>query len=1384
MSVPAPWLAPFVEQCLGAYTGQTSHESIEIKDDGATIHFKQPGFEPAAAILDVGSIPTFMSMNLLTDRSFLQWALGPSQDSAQLMDVDHQIRAVFQRGLSDQISQTPETYQKDKNPRKHTIQLLDFELALIYSASSPDVQLKINKYMILWQKGMIKALTPSKKLRKNQKVKILLDKSLQRVKGRRVSTKQNVASTSLAQPSETSNHQPSQSLDHQQYGTQSCTVLSQAAFTDRDLGRENFYVDRHLLRDPNDLLQHLGQPARAISWAPQQPLFHKQEVRQEVTGQGTEIYSETGIRGRCSPAGQDRCRSTSPSKDSISSQPHDCATNDPSRSELGQSSLSHTDQRGVPLAPKEAVEYVKDSAKAEGHDKLFSQKRPRSDSNVDEDITLGLEKGTDAADEFGPDRAFPKRPRVGEAASCVAPPQLDVSFRKARAITCHEDGGENDHEIKDGDRRPVTDPWRGLTQILASDVIIPKDQVELLERGYCWIPPAPGDPEPRGHVPPALLKQWNEIARARHRTQVEERHKKPDEADCTELASSPESRSSSEIEIDTREDWPSSPVRAPLHLLPESSPVRQTPFASRNEILKQVDQEESSRDFASLDVSDDHLEDPSHTYKPVPSLDKPVHDEATLTTLNDCQPGQGVFSPAAAETEPEHAVRETAQDTATLLSDKNANVSCTQNEEIPAICLSRTGSLTEELNLEGQDQHDDNASDQESVMENTVPIALGESMPPTQESQFEQEDPVPHQASSKSMTGQVQVAVTPFLGHFRPRNGLESSQKALDDPHSLFSSQSNKHSSQSRVANTYPLVESHEKSEVFTNALHASSSRSSDGRSRMDVNVPQTQSSGSASLSQCTSEILANGLIPESSEPNQWQIQPYQRMPEALKQPSSQPFASSVSILSSQVLDSTQGSMMLAPAGRGSSPRYLTNAENLSPTAAQTQSPGTDQWQRYAVQEKHQNGIARQSSDLMAQRAGFLCASQRSAEAHEVFKRFCADYPTYFGDYCHFKELCAKLQAMRDRGFLQRSNLWDDFIIQHLQDYQSYLSDCPSQMHPSQLDYETYFTSHFSKSVNKKRNLSGHSIALVASEYTPPGRAMSTQVESPINFLTTMSPGQVAHSPLTESFLQRFTNFQAHSFREPMDNGLPILQKDPHAPTDLAPSSIDTTSSSVQVKLEGSAPENYQEMLGVCFTPLSSLVDIPTFHHHTQSTREPHDVQIQRAFPPSMRKDDQMGESVKSASDKDEVSNTIVGHESHNADGTENEKQMHPEHDCENEDDVQAEVGAEDSRHETASVELGDETFLSARSQSFHDEIPETQPEFFKPADNEEEGENWFTSLRHIWARDESVWSDHPITPFKSWAEADQNVLSERQRRGGAKILLDKNGVIRRAVHR
>ncbi|PYI14143.1 hypothetical protein BO99DRAFT_447134 [Aspergillus violaceofuscus CBS 115571] len=144
-----------------------------------------------------------------------------------------------------------------------------------------------------------------------------------------------------------------------------------------------------------------------------------------------------------------------------------------------------------------------------------------------------------------------------------------------------------------------------------------------------------------------------------------------------------------------------------------------------------------------------------------------------------------------------------------------------------------------------------------------------------------------------------------------------------------------------------------------------------------------------------------------------------------------------------------------------------------------------------------------------------------SWEAHQTYGKFCRNYPNYSGDFHHFSKLCFKLQAVRAKGHLQRSFLWDDFIIKHLEDFPGYIQHSQASESKS-MDYEDYFAATFSRPVYKKRSLTPQGIAIAAAQYDP---ANEDHVPAPVP----ASPPRLDTS-FTGSLVDRFTNLKADSF--------------------------------------------------------------------------------------------------------------------------------------------------------------------------------------------------------------------------------------------------------------
>ncbi|EEP77472.1 predicted protein [Uncinocarpus reesii 1704] len=131
-----------------------------------------------------------------------------------------------------------------------------------------------------------------------------------------------------------------------------------------------------------------------------------------------------------------------------------------------------------------------------------------------------------------------------------------------------------------------TDPWKGWKRIRRRDVVIPKDQQELIDSPDAWVPPAAGRILTPGRVPINLLRKWNETQMELHKSKnarTEEtgsppapQASEPSDQPSTQLelvhspASSPSSR-----QLDEEEWPPSSPASNRPSVPPDSSPPKQ-----------------------------------------------------------------------------------------------------------------------------------------------------------------------------------------------------------------------------------------------------------------------------------------------------------------------------------------------------------------------------------------------------------------------------------------------------------------------------------------------------------------------------------------------------------------------------------------------------------------------------------------------------------------------------------------------------------------------------------------------------------------------------------------------------------------------------------------
>ncbi|KAI2681472.1 hypothetical protein DTO012A7_2827 [Penicillium roqueforti] len=627
---------------------------------------------------------------------------------------------------------------------------------------------------------------------------------------------------------------------------------------------------------------------------------------------------------------------------------------------------------------------------------------------------------------------------------------------------------------------------------------------------------------------------------------------------------------------------------------------------------------------------------------------------------------------------------------------------------------------------------DESSSDEsdEPEMETYVPFALGGSLPLS--SQPEQEPTSSGPSLPRFAGGTIQVVETPAANNTRLNPGKQSEQRTgvqLPSSQQPYS-EATKTSPSSRIPNTYRSQDNHGHSDL-----------SQDEPPLMDVLGTQTQTSSVHALSQAT--VQSSPDVLDSSRPVQRHRGSSIFRLDPSDNPSSFPDVGSHSLSTSQLHELSQHS----PGGLdgGSQLPELSPMEFTTSVAAHGESPskrpkysrppgceGVDTGQKAA----HGPNV-----ELVARRQGSIGNSDEYAEAQTVYEKFCNDYSPYAGGFAHFTEMCSKLQAVRQKGQLQRSFLWDDFVIQYLEEYSRYLTEHIFE-NSKTLDYEDFFCSRFSRPHHKKRSLTAHGIDIVASQFVPP---TSTELRnSPVPNEVTIQgdvtqdkaiQSEVANNSFTASLVGRFSNLHAQSFG---DAPVPDVCM-PTATQSSSSSYPSTGSDSVVVKIE--ADDSFNGQIG-SQNITSSDDQKPVFFSHDEETTD------------ATRSD---AESVRFAPDPNDVDMA--------------EADM---------DEIEETQEGDGTHHETASIELGDDTDDRRISVS---PAPPAPPAALGALNNSEPEQPrrrrpWFRSLRNIWPKG-PVWSDDPDTPFKRWARQDQNVLQELNRRGGVRVLTDEKGVIR-----
>lgn len=465
-------------------------------------------------------------------------------------------------------------------------------------------------------------------------------------------------------------------------------------------------------------------------------------------------------------------------------------------------------------------------------------------------------------------------------------------------------------------------------------------------------------------------------------------------------------------------------------------------------------------------------------------------------------------------------------------------------------------------------------------------------------------------------------------------------------------------------------------------------------------------------------------------------------------------------------------------------------------------------------------GTKGSTSNIMSRRESYLSSTANRAEAMRAYEKFQTDYPIYSGQFSHFIELCSKLQALRDKGHLKRSFLWDDFIIMHLDQYPSYLQLC-HEMDAKSMDYEEYFSTHFSKPTYKKRSLTANGIEVSAAHWLATSQRSVTASPS-------ISRGGTNGS-LATSFMNRLSEFHVHSFGPKTQDYTDIESDRLSGTASLPPTPLKKPQRNTPILAQGptvdksqwSRQTSRQPSRRPSRQPSTDRGDKPTAVVTTEPAHdEPvtHEPSAQEPAVDASLAEDLM--DYDSAMDEPDASRQLLMEnaqalsaqqtapdvamtESDTVDkpganepveigptpepsllaATATENGVEPsipesENDDDNPSAQEQEIYNEmEETHSTASIELGDEdpSTISQEPRSDARE-PETSSEC------KSVNEGWFSSLRHIRPPTGPVWSDDPNTPFKLWARADQNVKIEVSRRNGRYRDVDNKGVIQRST--
>ncbi|KAJ6153103.1 hypothetical protein N7497_007422 [Penicillium chrysogenum] len=1288
MSPVSPWIAALADQCLSFYLGQNDQDEFQVEDIGGSLSFsiRKPALRTAVVV---------------------SWEQGENRHCATFTDSKNQIDAIILCDSPDAQGDTSPCPPSIKGGPRHLVELSDIKLIFTYSASNPDVYLQVKRFTIR-PNAVSRGDVPKPKLKKS--LRTLMTMTCEKIQKNQAHVGSNGQTDAGLTDSFDSQRDPNIPTNDSQNKVSQLLFSQPPSHMRQGAPKGNPMTDRVSLKGSSDLLGLL---------APYNQIQTNDTAPRERRGAHRPSLGESGRESRHSPFPNERNRSATASL------------------ERDVDDLIEECRLRASQPPNESDDHDRVHTVGTGDNQQFSKKRHRGSTDPPSQAAPDDDLGSQGRQS--PNTSPSKKRQRIDAGGAMLADQTESeqvrnkpvpSFPRVQIVTTKTD------------IMPLsaTNPWEGMVKIPLSEIDIPKDQKELLEE-LKFIPQDPGVSAPLCHVPPHLLTQWNNIARKRQHLTKEgeggggegvEGEGEGEEGEGEEGAE--EEQVSDRGHTPTPQDaftsplsWSPSPIRTPARdVLPRDTvspevyrrPTRRIPTPSSTQYI--VDQPTEDGDVGMVNGSPRALSQPGQGVivsskrvietveqqcSPSPEVTGPVNPLSL-----ECDLGNDPFpKPNASKSlhGPQRVTQEHCHDEQTA-----------ENPPFkPEVC----------------DESSVDESDDEPEMETTVPFPLGGSLPIS--SQPEQELTSSGPSLPSLAGGTIQVVETPAVHITHPNSNKQSKQRAgFQAPSSQQPySQAAKTSPSSRILDTYRSQDSHGQSDLSQEASNPSLPILADESLRLDVLGTQTQTSSVHAPSQATVQSSSDVVL-DSSRPAQRQRGSSIFHLGPSDDPSSFPYprrhSLSVSQLHESSHDSSRGLFSLDGA---SHMQDLSPMESTTWVAAHRESPSKRSRRlRRGSADTGQKATHSPNAELVARREGFIGKSDKYAEAQTIYEKFCNDYSPYSGDFPHFTEMCSKLQAMRQKGQLQRSFLWDDFVIQHLEEYPRYLAECSSQ-ESGKLDYEDFFCSKFSRPRHKKRSLTAHGVDIVASQFVP-----TTRLElgnPPVPQQVTIqgevtqdkaAQSEVANTSFTASLVEKLSNLHARSFGD-----VPVPDANMPATTQSSPSpSARTRPDSVELKVE--ADDSFNETIP---KNISSSND----HKLVLSNDDEEMIDATQYDADDIRISFNPNDVDKAETGMDEIEETQE---------------------------------ADDTHHETASIELGDETddrhISSPASPSPAPPAPPVPLGSLNNAELERPRQRrpWFRSLRNIF-------------PNRSY----QNVLQELRRRGGARVLVDEKGVIRRPTY-